>query len=496
MSVWRLIFFFGIAPIGSIFSQSLPERPIAIRHSQAIQGIMTPQDSSSFTFTGARGGYIYKGPSFPSLYIDQLLYDKRINYIFDSTAWKTTSNTTQTFDANNRLISQTLQYYINNNWVNYSKDIHDYTTNHSQEDTVSSYLYDSLGWYGTTRTIHTFNSLGKIQTEEFPEWSGITRNWVNKERKVYLYDTLLQVLSVNDFTWDTTKWKLGGLDSFVFDAKGNKILSISYNWPPGFNSWQLLGREVDTFDSLNRILTQSSQSYDFQSGFYVESERFEYTYLPNNGGLQELRYLITSDSHGQHGQLKLIHQTFLLNDSSGREILDSAMNIDSAGKWVDFERIHTSYDTSGNILILTEEYANGGSWAGSMETVSYGAQNQVLNVKSYRINAGNSIFDQEDIIWYEEYSNVKASPKETFSSQVYPNPCTKTFSIEFTTKSHGETTLFLYDINGKLITRTFSNTFPGKNSIVWDIGHSLNPGCFNYVLIIDGKISTGKILFQ
>ena len=485
---WCLFFLFILTPIGVAFTQPTSERPIAVRYSHVIQGILSPHDSSCFFFSGARGGYLYKGPS---QNVDKLLFDNEINLRFDSAKWKTISNVTQTFDPNNRLLSFISNFFDGINWINRYKEIHDYSSNHNLEDTLSIYNADSTGWYGNNRTVRIFNNLGNVQTEVSLIWSNTLRDWVNKERKEYLYDSLFRVVSINGFIWDTTRWKLGGRDSFVLDAKGNRILYLDdniYN-----NSWQHINLESQSFDSLNRVVTHSYQQYDPQAGAYIEWKRYGYTYIANNGGSQELYY---TNYPNIKGFVRLSSKIIRLNDKYGREILDSGMFIDSSGKWNNGERIQTTRDAIGNILILKDENWGGGVWGGSMNICTYDMQNQVTNVKSFKLDSGISTLVEDVTIWYEGYSDVKSPMIENFSSQVYPNPFTGSFSVEFTSKNQGQATLLLFDVNGKLITRTTTNAFVGKNTIVWDTGRSLHRGFYNYELLLDGKISFGKILSQ
>jgi hypothetical protein len=56
--------------------------------------------------------------------------------------------------------------------------------------------------------------------------------------------------------------------------------------------------------------------------------------------------------------------------------------------------------------------------------------------------------------------------------------------------------LKLYDMTGRLITKTMTNISVGENKIVWDAGFALPKGCYTYDLVVGNVISNGKIISE
>jgi hypothetical protein len=104
--------------------------------------------------------------------------------------------------------------------------------------------------------------------------------------------------------------------------------------------------------------------------------------------------------------------------------------------------------------------------------------------------------DWREFYYYETYQDgVGISESSIKTSTVYPNPFTKNTLIDFTTKTDGELTFTVTDINGRLM-HTETNYYPtGSNSILFD-GANLSAGVYIYTLSGNAGKATGRVLKQ
>jgi hypothetical protein len=252
---------------------------------------------------------------------------------------------------------------------------------------------------------------------------------------------------------------------------------------------------IYTYDA-NDNVTRNDIQYWINSQ-WQDSIIANYTYLQNNSGY------IVSSSYVNAAQKTLdSNERFItLRDNAGNDILDSTDFYQGPGDWQHSFVNRWSFDSNNNTTL--DEYenwdANAGAWSGgSKYTASYNNFGQYNTYEQYQWLTSEWVPTTLKHFWYEDYTgpaSVRPEPK-TISSEVYPNPFSKSFIIEFNSEKNENVTLLLYDVKGNLITRSISNASPGENKIPWDAGFILPKGCYTYELIVGNEIRTGKLVAE
>ncbi len=85
--------------------------------------------------------------------------------------------------------------------------------------------------------------------------------------------------------------------------------------------------------------------------------------------------------------------------------------------------------------------------------------------------------------------------------EVYPNPSTDLTTISYTLPNASFVSLFIYDMQGKVVKRLYQGNQPkGTSQLAWngltDANAPVSPGLYNYSLLINGKHYSGRIARQ
>jgi hypothetical protein len=458
-----LVVFFMCIAVSSFAQQpqGAPTRLFSSRTDNYDGTSFHPHDSAHYTYSGDRGGIGQYGQN---EYL--ILFDLAHHLSASGTTWNDSLQTTKTYDANDRLLTLLSQIYDGSNWINSKREVHSWVTNNKREDTVSSYYWNGSKWEPTSKFIYNFDALGRV-IEEFQEkgdtisggwatayWylthynhfgdidtqisqtmSWQSGAWQNLSMFVSIVDTVHELSSFL-YSWSAGVWNKGSRDTFIYYAdNGNSItVDSEFTWSSNQSTWTPYYLNTYVYDKDNRLVNSTKQSYNVNQQAWVKQLQQNTTYSPDNSAQQSILYL------GDAG----------------------------TNTWYPYSNTVWNINQSG--LIVSEMDS---SW-------------QTLWVPA-----------TSHYYWYTENSGsgVKASP-QVISSSVYPNPFTKTFTITFISKKEGDVMLKLYDMTGRLITKTMTNISVGENKIVWDAGFALPKGCYTYDLVVGNVISNGKIISE
>ena len=106
--------------------------------------------------------------------------------------------------------------------------------------------------------------------------------------------------------------------------------------------------------------------------------------------------------------------------------------------------------------------------------------------------------DSLNTIYLEDLSaEEEILPNKQIS--VYPNPFDETIAIEYNLTEKSFVSLFIYDMNGKIVRRLYrGEQEQGAQSITWDgkseIETEVSNGLYNYSMLINGKHYSGRII--
>ncbi|MFT5823218.1 MAG: hypothetical protein ACI8ZM_004478 [Crocinitomix sp.] len=106
--------------------------------------------------------------------------------------------------------------------------------------------------------------------------------------------------------------------------------------------------------------------------------------------------------------------------------------------------------------------------------------------------------DSLNTIYLEDLAIQEGVPLEK-EINVYPNPFDETIAIEYNLTEKSHVSLFVYDLNGKVVRKLYrGEQEQGAQSVVWDgkteAGAEIANGVYNYSMLIEGKHYSGRII--
>lgn len=475
-----------------------------------------PADSAHYTYSGMRGGggHVYERESMP---FDFARYIKS-----NGTLWSDSLRTTKTFDAHDSLLSSLSETFDGTNWNKSAKEELHYNAQ-GLLDTDAYYTWAAGAWSGLDKFTYTFDSRGNEITRLYQYLTDDKGNWINSEIDNFQFDTLNR-----NIEWDYATWNYGGWQNYIqniqtFDQFGNTKTQTTLYWTGG-SRWVNSSRISFQYASKTKLLSYLAEGWDQNQGlFYNKFQRIysfdandnttrilvqywinsqwqdsiigNYNYYQNDSGYSDISLLVNAAQK----TLDTAQRFITFRDKAGNDILDSTDIYKGPGDWQHSWVHRWSFDANNNTTLDDYENwdINTGTWlSGTKFTASYNDFAQFKTYENYQLTPSGWVPITLEHFWYEDYTgpaSVRPEPK-TISSEVYPNPFTKSFTIEFHSEKNENITLLLYDVKGNLITRTTSNASAGENKITWDPGFPLPKGWYTYELIAGNEVSTGKLL--
>ena len=169
---------------------------------------------------------------------------------------------TQTFDNYGNILMYKIEDWLNNTWINYSKN---------------TYTYDASG-----------NMLSEI----IEYWQNNT--WQNNYRYTYTYDANGNMLTVLIESWQNNAWVSNSKGTYTYDANGNRLNWLHEKWQT--NAWENSDKNTYTYDTNGSKLTSLYELW--QNNAWVNRNKFTYTYDPNGNSITG-KYEIWQNSNWQ-----------------------------------------------------------------------------------------------------------------------------------------------------------------------------------------------------
>ena len=379
--------------------------------------IFQPTDTAVYMYSGTRGGDLHH----------TMKFDTARMWTYDGTAgaFVGSTNTIETFDANNMLTSMTNQTWdaVTMAWVNVSKSLYFYTGS-------------------------------QLTTMVYQTWDGT--NWVNMYNDVYTYDPSGRLTQDVNGTWNalTAAFNPGTEWTYFYDASGNLIqknqVSISGSVYTNVN------QESMTYNASNKM---TSDTYSQWNGVaYVADYMNAYTY----------------DTAGN--RLTAQYSTYNTTTSAWDNVtLKTYSSFSSMMPGMELDQV---WDTTG-----------GGSWVNSIQyTYTYNSNNQLTNSVGESWNvAGFWEFangDAKSNYYYESYSTTAVQNVVANGSvSIFPNPAQDVISINLKWNQAQSFTIAVFDMSGRMMSLT-SVPATAQYSTMLSV-NTLPAG--NYIIKINGQ---------
>lgn len=276
-------------------------------------------------------------------------------------------------------------------------------------------MIDSRSPYFAIQYAGTYNSSGKLSVITILDTFGGTA-MIPKSNMHVVYDG--QGKRVLDSTVNISTGVQTGKRTYTYDSNDNLQEFSSYRFVSG--AWQLSFRDVFTYDSQDRVITETSEG-DYGNGFMMQQkDSFAYT-----GTAVQPVYHLTSiwdDNNSIWDPYEAL--VYTLNTQSLPDTYIMYRHITT--QWDTIERDVYTYDTHG-LMVRSNGYLYTGN--GQFNTTPYDQTN----------------------LYYEEYypAGVHEMATEKRAISIYPNPATGRIELQLPETSE----ITITGINGQTLHR-------------------------------------------
>lgn len=440
------------------------------------------------------------------------VYDESDLYRHSYQASGLASRMVQTFDASDHLLSHIEQNNTSGGWTNSFQRLYSYD-NYGHLDTVSNWGWDTIaGWRPGDKEAYSYSTAGRLLSYYYiSTYQGVSQPMSGD---VYTYDTADSLTSETHYQWDGASQLLPqARRHYRYCTAGDRVYEDRETWSAG--AWLPVEADSMTYTAAHQLLSLYTASYVSGAWHY---DGWIYNHYGASGRLDSVDmltltgsgWLLTSRSYYEYnaaGKLVVLSsqvdsnggsRTLFSYDAAGHNIGDTVQQwiVDD---WYNFSCLSYVYDSSGNQTMYQYARWNGQYWGlpgDYLYYYNYNTYNQWVVVDFYTFDLGSWQYFKQERYYYEEYQGPAGiSEASVLTAMVAPDPFTDDFVVSFDAAASGFATLRLYDMVGKLITRTETTVSAGTNHIPCS-GRELSPGVYVYELSTCGAAARGRVVRQ
>lgn len=210
------------------------------------------------------------------------------------------------------------------------------------------------------RTETASDEQGRLTLQAYYWWNTEAATWQGNYRSEWVYSADGREVTETYSNWQDGAWAHSSKYETTYDAVGNVLESVSYQWDAATQAWAGDDRTVSTYDDRGNTLTDTSYSWDADTKQWTEEDFMEWVLDPATYQVDTIyyRYLEEGAWHHQRG-------VYEWNDHGG-QIRETMYMKNAAGEWektADY-KYEDTYDAQGRRAqtIASEWYADAPEW--------------------------------------------------------------------------------------------------------------------------------------
>ena len=280
------------------------------------------------------------------------------------------------------------------------------------------------------------------------DWSNA---WIPNKRRQYFYNALNKdtLLAISEWDISSAQWFDTHSQQSIYDANANLVLVLVKIKSAVPGQLRNSSKYIYTYNSSNQLVLRINQSWYADSNDWKSMSKWEYAYDSQSNRIHEVYYIINA----------------------------------SLTSWSKNSKTEYVYDNTYSFSDLL--LPNG------LDYDSIRFSHKLLYRKGYAWNFSNQSWDNgaESAYYYTEKTLLALLESSIDTYLVYPNPASDYIQIDLP-ESMTKATLYIYDIQGKLILET--NLLNSSRINV----QSLKSGMYIYKVCDDVNINTGKLIVE
>lgn len=115
---------------------------------------------------------------------------------------------------------------------------------------------------GGNRTETASDDQGRLTLQANYWWDAETSTWQGNDRREWTYSADGREVTETYSNWQDGKWVYSYKDENTYDAAGNGLEHVSYQWDAATQAWVGDNRSVSTYDDRGNTLTEQTYSWD------------------------------------------------------------------------------------------------------------------------------------------------------------------------------------------------------------------------------------------
>lgn len=347
----------------------------------------------------------------------------------------------------------------------------------------------------------------KLQLESLAGqgWNSSTNELTDNFKSVYTYDAAGNTIMQMDYNWDVkaAQWIKNFKIEYVFNEAGQKITDTDATWDSNTNAWIYLSKREFEYDITNGNVLEISWIWNKAEQKWTNSNKTENVYDASGKLLTELHYNLFTD------KWELTRKTEHTNDINGNEILKAFYHLGTDNtSWIlsDKSKTDYTYDENKNILTAMTAEWDGADWLYEGKSIyTYDLQvnsadiiwplgnaykNKLLYVTDYNENVNHEWIKTGMVTFaYSDFTTDIKDEALIESVSVCPNPAHTSITCKFPAQIE-QAALTVYDQQGKVVIEQqvdHNTSLPVAN---------LSGGLYLYIFSAGQNIYKGKFVIE
>ncbi len=201
-------------------------------------------------------------------------------------------------------------------------------------------------WNPSYKLVITFDNNYNITEQAIYAWTG--NQWLGIQKNIYTYDSNGRIISEleQSYNFTTFQWENSSQNLYSYDANGNKIERVYQQWNSSTSQWVNVNRDTMSYNSNNFITEDIFQTWDTTTSQWNNYFKYTYEYTTINSKelLSQSTYFTWNTFNNQWDSSRVTIYSYNTNGLKTLELNKYYNN----GNWLNSNQYVYEYDSVGN----------------------------------------------------------------------------------------------------------------------------------------------------
>ena len=300
----------------------------------------------------------------------------------------------------------TFDNYVGSSWQAYMKQTNTYNgSNYLTNNFTQLWNTTTTSWKNSSQINYTNNGNGNIQQYITQTWDSISNVWINSQRGTYTYNGANKPLTITYETYTGGSWVTSMKQTYTYDGSNYLTHTLTQLWDSPSSTWKNNSQNNYTNNGNGTVQQYISQSWDNPNNVWKNSLRATHTYNSSNKPLT-----ITYESYPVSSWQNSMKQ---ISTYDGNGYLTKSLTQlwdTQSSTFKDYSQINYTNNVDGTIHQYISQNWSNSIWSNSMRaTFTYTASTGIADNESVNFNVFPNPCTEILNITFLENSNVSVS---------------------------------------------------------------------------------------